>query len=110
MRQGLANVKPQSCGRCAMAVDIVSIQRKKSVHRGVNVGYKAVLDALAHHRALLAGNGKHVVFFQGRNGPAKCHIKVLQSPVGMAALQVAQAADGVRRQGIAKASHDGSPV
>ena len=54
------------------------------------MGREPILDSFAHHGALFARNGEHVVVFLRRNGFAKRHIEVLQRPVRMAALHVAQ--------------------
>ena len=73
-----------------MAMHVVSVERKKPVYRSVDMGREPILDSFAHHGALFARNGEHVVVFLRRNGFAKRHIEVLQRPVRMAALHVAQ--------------------
>src|SRR5438309_1385743 len=72
-----------------MAVDVVSVQGKKAIGGHIDLAHKAVLDPLAHHRALLARDREHVGFDVRRDVLAKSHIKVLPRPFGAAALRVA---------------------
>ncbi|MCY1520667.1 hypothetical protein D9M68_554490 [compost metagenome] len=73
-----------------MAVHVVGVQGEETVGGQVHVRSQAVLDALAHHGALLARNGEHVVFFLGQDGLAEGDVELLHRPVGVAAVNVAK--------------------
>ena len=70
-----------------MAVHVVGVEREEAVDAGVDLAAQAVLDALAHHRALLARDGQHVGFFVGQDGLAEGDVQVLPRPVGVARLR-----------------------
>ena len=76
--------------RCAVAVHVVGVQAEEAVHAAIHFALQAVLDALAHHRALLARDGQHVGFFVGQDGLAEGDVHLLPWPIFMAALQLAQ--------------------
>ena len=68
-------------GGCAMAVDIVSIERKKAVYSNVNFTHQTGFYALANHGSLLARDGQHVGFFSWQDFFAESDIQVLRGPV-----------------------------
>ena len=69
---------------------VVGVERKESIDAGVDVAAQAVLDALAHHRALLARDGQHVGLLVGQDVLAKRHVEVLRRPVVVPGIDVAQ--------------------
>ena len=67
---------------------VVGVERKEAVDAGVEFGAQSVLDALAHHRALLARDGEHVGLLVGQDGLAEGDVEVLLGPVVVAACEV----------------------
>ena len=77
-------------GRRSVAMHIVGIQGKKTVHAAVNFTAKAVLDAFANHRALFAGYRQHIGIFFSQDFLAEGDVQILRGPVGMARVDVAE--------------------
>ena len=73
-----------------MAVDVVGVEREEPVDRRVDLAAQAALDALAHHRALLARDGEQVRLDVGQDLLAEGDVQVLARPVGLARDAVAQ--------------------
>ena len=73
-----------------MAMDVVRVERKKTVCVAVNGADQPVLDPLADHGPLLARDGQHVVFNRWQDGLAEGYIEILGRPLRMAGRHVAE--------------------
>ena len=69
---------------------VVRVQLEEAPDSCVDLARQAARDALAHHRALLARNRRHVGLDFGGDRLAKSHIEVLPRPSGLGGRPVAQ--------------------
>jgi len=71
-------------------MDVVREQIEEAAEIGVDLAAQAVADALAHHRPLLARDGREVVLDLRQDRLAEGDVQILARPVGMAHLAMAQ--------------------
>ena len=67
-----------------MAMDVIGIQIEKSIDVRINFAHQTPLDALAHHRALFAGDRGHVGIDVGQDCFAERHVEILPRPLRLA--------------------------
>src|SRR5262245_43519169 len=67
-----------------MPAHVVRVEPEEAVDRAVELAAQAVLDPLAHHRALLARDGEHVRLLVGEDRLAEGHVELLPRPSRLA--------------------------
>src|SRR5215510_6787972 len=70
--------------RRAMPAHVVRVEAEEAADRGVELAAQALLDPLAHHRALLARDGEHVRLLVGEDRLAEGHVELLPRPSRLA--------------------------
>ena len=69
---------------------VVRVKLEETIDTAIDLADQSALDALAHHRALLAWNREQVGLDLGQQRPAESHVQLLLRPVGLGPDAIAQ--------------------
>ncbi len=69
---------------------VVRIKFEEAVDTAIDFADQTALDALAHHRALLAWNCQQVGLHLRQQGLTESHVQLLLRPVGLEPYPIAQ--------------------
>ena len=73
-----------------MAMLVIRVKLEEALDTAIDLADQSALDALAHHRALLAWNREQIGLDLGQQRLAESHVQVLLRPVRLGPDAVAQ--------------------